>query len=173
MIRLLKSDEIGVILEIINEAARAYQGVIPADCWKDPYMPESELREELAAGVQFWGCEADGRVVGVMGRQEVKDVVLIRHAYVLSAYQRRGIGSRLLTHLRQGVAKPLLVGTWAAAWWAIRFYQQHGFKLVTPAEKDRFLRTYWHIPDRQIDTSVVLADENWFRRESPGISPPG
>ncbi len=173
MIRRMGADEVKVILDIVNEAAQAYQGVIPADCWKEPYMPKRELLEELAAGVQFWGYEADGRVVGVMGRQEVKDVVLIRHAYVLSAYQRRGIGSRLLNHLRQGLAKPLLVGTWAAAGWAIRFYQGHGFTPVTPAEKDRLLRTYWHIPLRQIETSVVLAEENWFRREDLGISPPG
>ena len=173
MIRRMGADEVKVILDIVNEAARAYQGVIPADCWKEPYMPRRELREELAAGVQFWGYEADGRVVGVMGRQEVKDVVLIRHAYVLGAYQRRGIGGRLLNHLRQGVAQPLLVGTWAAAGWAIRFYQGHGFTLVTPAEKDRLLRTYWHISPRQIETSVVLAEENWFRREDSGISPPG
>jgi GNAT superfamily N-acetyltransferase len=159
MIRALGQDDIDVILAIINEAAWAYQGVIPADCWKEPYMPRGELLEELEAGVTFWGYELNNQVLGVMGRQEVRDVTLIRHAYVLSAHQRQGVGGKLLVHLRQGVTTPTLVGTWAAAWWAIQFYQRHGFRLVSPEEKDRLLRTYWNISGRQIETSVVLADE--------------
>jgi GNAT superfamily N-acetyltransferase len=162
MIRPLQIQEIGSALEIINAAAQAYQGVIPPDCWQEPYMPLEELRAEIAAGVKFWAYETAGRLAGVMGRQRVRDVTLIRHAYVHPDVQRRGIGARLLSRLRQGVASPMLVGTWAAAWWAIRFYQQHGFRLVTPEDKDRLLRAYWTISDRQIETSVVLADGKWF-----------
>jgi GNAT superfamily N-acetyltransferase len=131
-------------------------------------MPLNELLSEIDSGVKFWGCEVQGRLVGVMGRQEVKDVVLIRHAYVSPEAQRSGLGARLLGHLRQGVAMPLLVGTWAAAWWAVRFYEKHDFRLVTPEDKDRLLRAYWTISDRQVETSVVLADERWFRQhEAP------
>jgi N-acetylglutamate synthase-like GNAT family acetyltransferase len=165
MIRPLTSQEAKIAQEIINAAAQAYQGVIPPDCWQEPYMPLEELLSELAAGVRFWAYEAEGRLVGVMGRQAVRDVTLIRHASVLPQAQRRGIGARLLDRLRQDVASPMLVGTWAAAWWAVRFYEKHGFRLVTPETKDRLLQTYWTISDRQIETSVVLADEKWF--ESP------
>jgi len=167
MIRPLTSQEAKMAHEVINAAAQAYQGVIPADCWQEPYMPLEELLAELAAGVKFWAYEADGRLVGVMGRQAVRDVTLIRHAYVLPQAQRHGIGARLLDRLRQDVASPMLVGTWAAAWWAVRFYEKHGFRLVTPADKDRLLRSYWTISPRQIETSVVLADERWFRRQGP------
>jgi GNAT superfamily N-acetyltransferase len=166
MIRPLKSQEAVVAQEIINAAAQAYKGVIPADCWQEPYMPLKELRAEMDAGVEFWGCETDGRLAGVMGRQEVRDVVLIRHAYVSPRAQRAGIGARLLARLRRGVTRPLLVGTWAAAWWAVRFYEKHGFRLVTPEDKDRLLRAYWTISDRQVETSVVLADERWFRQQA-------
>ncbi len=165
MIRRVRSDELEIMRQIINEAARAYQGVIPPDCWHEPYMSEEELAGELAAGVEFWGCERDGRLVGVMGRQDKGEVVLIRHAYVLPAYQRQGIGARLLQHLRRAEARPLLVGTWAAAHWAIRFYEKHGFRLVLPAEKDRLLRKYWKIPERQVETSVVLADVRWLKQQ--------
>ncbi len=169
MIRPLNRHEIRIALEIINSAAQAYRGVIPADCWQEPYMPLEELVAELEAGVKFWGFEAEGRLAGLMGRQKVRDVTLIRHAYVRPAAQRHGIGARLLARLRQGVTSPLLVGTWAAAWWAIRFYEKHGFRLVTPEEKDRLLRTYWTISPRQVETSVVLADERWFENR-PGVS---
>ncbi len=165
MIRPLHPSEDETALKIINAAAEAYRGVIPADCWQEPYMPLEEFRGEVAAGVNFWGWEADGRLLGLMGRQEVRDVTLIRHAYVLPAAQRRSIGARLLQHLQQNIASPLLVGTWAAAWWAVRFYEKHGFRLVTPEEKDRLLRTYWTISDRQTETSVVLADERWFESQ--------
>jgi GNAT superfamily N-acetyltransferase len=163
MIRPLRSDEIDAALTIINQAALAYKGVIPPDCWQEPYMPEEELRAEIAAGVDFWSYEAEGRLLGVMGRQDLMEVTLIRHAYVDPGAQRRGVGSRLLTHLLNAIPAPVLVGTWAAAWWAVRFYEKHGFRLVTPAAKDRLLRAYWTISDRQIETSVVLADETWFR----------
>jgi len=162
MIRPLHRRDVKTALKIINAAALAYRGVIPADCWEEPYMPHEELLSELEAGVKFWGYATQGRLAGVMGRQEIKDVILIRHAYVSPEVQRAGIGAQLLRHLRQGVAVPMLVGTWAAAWWAVRFYEKHGFKLVTPAEKDRLLRRYWTISDRQVETSVVLADEKWF-----------
>jgi GNAT superfamily N-acetyltransferase len=162
-IRPLTEADTETILEVINDAARAYYGVIPVDCWKEPYMPREELEKEMAAGVEFWGLVADGKIIGVMGRQDLPEVTLIRHAYVRPLAQRQGAGAKLLAHLRQGVTRPILVGTWDAAWWAIWFYEKHGFKLVSPEEKDRLLRTYWTISDRQIETSVVLADELYFR----------
>jgi Sec-independent protein translocase protein TatA/GNAT superfamily N-acetyltransferase len=164
-IRLLQDDEIDRALEIINQAALAYKGVIPEDCWQEPYMPEAELRAEIAAGVNFWGCETKEGLVGVMGRQDLKDVTLIRHAYVDPASQRQGIGRRLLTHLLQEITGPVLVGTWAAAWWAIRFYERHNFQLVTQTEKYRLLNTYWSISPRQAETSVVLGNSKWFASE--------
>jgi GNAT superfamily N-acetyltransferase len=145
------------ILAIVNAAAEAYRGVIPADRWHDPYMPADELDGEIAAGVAFWGYEADGALAGVMGIQPVRDVTLIRHAYVDPARQRGGIGGALLDHLAGLAEQPMLVGTWAAAEWAIRFYQRHGFELVSDARKRELLKAYWTIPDRQIETSVVLA----------------
>lgn len=152
------SEDFPAILAIINAAAEAYRGVIPPDCWHEPYMSGDALRAELAAGVAFSGYEADGGGLrGVMGLQAVADVKLIRHAYVLPEAQRRGIGGALLRHLRQQSTRRILVGTWAAASWAIDFYQRHGFVLVAPAAKATLLRTYWTIPDRQIETSVVLA----------------
>jgi GNAT superfamily N-acetyltransferase len=152
------------MLDIVNEAALAYRGVIPADRWSEPYMPGEELRHEIEGGVIFWGEEQAGELVGVMGIQHVGDVSLIRHAYVRRAAQHRGVGARLLEALRVQTAKPLLVGTWADASWAIRFYEKHGFRLVTPAEKNRLLRKYWNIPGRQVETSVVLADGRWFEK---------
>ena len=162
MIRPLTNDEVGVALKIINEAARAYQGVIPEDCWQEPYMSGDELQAEIAAGVDFWAYLASTGLLGVMGRQPLTEVTLIRHAYVLPLAQQQGIGARLLNHLLKGVNTPLLVGTWAAAWWAIRFYEKYGFRQVAPDEKDRLLRRYWTISDRQVETSVVLADGKWF-----------
>jgi len=149
-----------VIYEIINDAAQAYNGVIPPDCWKEPYMSKDELRYEMDAGVAFWGYEEHGRLVGVMGIQHVQDVTLIRHAYVRTGQQHRGIGGQLLSYLRNQTVYPVLVGTWADAIWAIRFYEKHGFRLVSSEEKDRLLRKYWSIRERQIETSVVLADQN-------------
>ncbi|MEJ5311654.1 MAG: GNAT family N-acetyltransferase [Anaerolineae bacterium] len=145
---------------IINDAAQAYRGVIPADRWHEPYMSREELRHEIEAGVRFWGYEEDGVLVGVMGIQDVQDVTLIRHAYVYIARRGQGIGSKLLTHLRTLTERPILIGTWAAATWAIRFYEKHGFRQVSWEEKERLLRTYWYIPERQVETSVVLAQEN-------------
>ena len=145
------------MLAIVNAAAEAYRGAIPADCWHEPYMSPEELEREIAAGVAFLGYEAAGELVGIMGIQHVRDVDLIRHAYVLPGSQGRGVGSRLLEHLRRSSARPILVGTWADAGWAIRFYQRHGFALVPPARKDTLLREYWTITPRQVETSVVLA----------------
>jgi GNAT superfamily N-acetyltransferase len=162
MIKALTPAQLPELDEIINDGARAYQGVIPADCWQDPYMPLAELQGELADGVQFWGWEEGGRFLGVMGRQDRGEVILIRHAYVRRDCQQQGIGSRLLQQLRAGLDRPILVGTWAAAWWAVRFYEKHGFTLTTTAEKDRLLQTYWHITPRQVETSVVLGEARWF-----------
>jgi GNAT superfamily N-acetyltransferase len=145
------------ILAIVNAAAEVYRGVIPADRWHEPYMHRDELDGEIAAGVAFWGHEDDGRLTGVMGFQPVRDVELIRHAYILSDSQRRGIGGALLGQLRRLSSRRMLVGTWAAADWAIRFYRRHGFEQVTPARKTVLLKTYWNIPERQVETSVVLA----------------
>ena len=156
MIRTCTAADIPVMDAIINEAAEKYRGVIPADCWHEPYMSRRELESEIAAGVRFSGWEEAGELVGVMGVQNVKDATLIRHAYVRTAQQGRGIGGRLLTELSSKVAGPLLIGTWADAWWAIRFYQGHGFHLMPTEEKNRLLGIYWTIPDRQRDTSVVL-----------------
>ncbi|MEE9278010.1 MAG: GNAT family N-acetyltransferase [Dehalococcoidia bacterium] len=162
MIRTCREDEFDLILAIINDAAQAYEGVIPADVWRQPYMPREELEEELEAGVRFWGYEDGGELLGVMGVQEVGDVTLIRHAYVRTAKRQQGIGSRLLTHLQSRSSRPLLIGTWADASWAVRFYEKHGFQVVSAKEKDRLLRRYWTVPPRQIETSVVIADQRWF-----------
>jgi GNAT superfamily N-acetyltransferase len=154
-IRRCRDDERGAILAIVNAAAEAYRGVIPADRWKEPYMSAEELEAEIAAGVVFWGYE-DAELLGVMGIQAVRDVDLIRHAYVEPASQGRGIGRALIERLSTPSGRPMLVGTWAAADWAIRFYRRQGFEQVAPAEKDRLLREYWSIPGRQVETSVVL-----------------
>ena len=146
------------IYAIVNEAAEVYRGLIPADRWHEPYMPQEELRHEIESGVRFWGYEEAGQLLGVMGIQDVQDVTLIRHAYVRTAKQGQGIGGKLLAELRKMTTRPILIGTWAAATWAIRFYEQHGFRLVTPEEKDRLLRKYWSIPKRQVETSVVLRE---------------
>jgi GNAT superfamily N-acetyltransferase len=157
MIRPCADTDFPVMEAIINEAAQAYRGVIPADCWHEPYMSGSALKREIQAGVNFWGWDESGTLIGVMGIQPVRDVTLIRHAYVRTAHQGRGIGGDLLQFLLTRATGRWLIGTWAAAEWAIRFYQRHGFRLVSPAEKDRLLATYWSIPPRQIETSVVLA----------------
>jgi GNAT superfamily N-acetyltransferase len=162
MIRPCTTDDFDAIFAIINEAAEAYRGVIPADRWHEPYMPREELRHEIQCGVRFWGWEDGGELAGVMGIQDVQDVTLIRHAYVRTAQRNQGIGGRLLGELRTLTARPVLIGTWADAVWAIRFYQKHGFRLVTPEEKNRLLVRYWSIPERQVETSVVLGDQRWF-----------
>ncbi|MFL6280717.1 MAG: GNAT family N-acetyltransferase [Vicinamibacterales bacterium] len=156
-IRACDEQDIPEIDAIINEAASVYRGVIPADCWHEPYMTRSDLVAEIEAGIEFWGVDDAGALVGIMGIQPVRDVTLIRHAYVRPAHQGRGIGSALLRQLAAGVNGPLLVGTWAAARWAIRFYERHGFALVaSDTEKNHLLDLYWNIPPRQRDTSVVL-----------------
>ena len=162
MIRDCGPDDFKAMVEIINDAAAAYRGVIPADCWHEPYMAADELRRELDAGVNFRGFVHDGGLHGVMGVQRVRDVVLIRHAYVRTTRRNRGIGSRLLDDLLAAITDPVLVGTWAAATWAIRFYRKRGFRLTTERQKGELLRDYWSIPARQIETSVVLADARWF-----------
>jgi GNAT superfamily N-acetyltransferase len=145
------------ICAVVNDAAVAYRGVIPAHCWHEPYMPLGELLAELEAGVKFFSVRRDGRVVGVMGLQRVRDVALIRHAYTLTSEQGTGIGSSLLQHLRKQTDLRLLVGTWKAATWAVRFYERRGFRLVSEEQKVRLLQRYWTVPERQIGESVVLA----------------
>jgi GNAT superfamily N-acetyltransferase len=161
VIRRCDEQDFELISTIINDGAQAYKGVIPEDRWTEPYMPTSELRHEIDDGVVFWGYEESGKLVGVMGVQTVQDVTLIRHAYVASPSQKRGIGSQLLSHLRKLTPGPVLIGTWSDAVWAIRFYETHGFRIVPPHEKDHLLRRYWKVPERQIETSVVLADPKW------------
>jgi GNAT superfamily N-acetyltransferase len=156
MIRPCTDADFAAIHAIINEAAEAYRGKIPDDCWHEPYMSEAALRRELDAGVEFWGWEDSGVLDGVMGLQQVRDATLIRHAYVRTRAQGKGIGGALLQFLADRARGPLLVGTWADAAWAIRLYQRHGFRLVGPEEKDRLLATYWSISPRQTETSVVL-----------------
>jgi len=164
MIRQCNQRDFAEMYAIINDAARAYQGVIPADRWHDPYMSREYLQHEIDAGVLFWGCEEQGSLIGVMGIQDVQDVTLIRHAYVRTAQRGKGIGGQLLSELKQKTSRPALVGTWKAAVWAIRFYEQHGFRLVTEEQKEHLLRKYWNIPARQVETSIVLADRTWFDR---------
>ena len=156
MIRRCTAADLATIDAIINEAAEKYRGVIPADCWHEPYMSRAELEREIAAGVNFSGWEEGGALIGVMGVQRVNDATLIRHAYVRTAQQGKGIGGKLLNAFGAQVEGKLLIGTWADASWAIRFYQRHGFRLVPQEEKNRLLDTYWNISPRQRDTSVVL-----------------
>ena len=157
MIRSLLPPDFDAILRVINDAAMAYKCIIPYDRWKEPYMSAEELKEEIEAGVRFFGCVEDDHLLGVMGIQAIKDTTLIRHAYVGTKCQRRGIGIRLLEYLISLAGTPeILVGIWADATWAIRFYEKHGFKLVSSEEKDKLLQIYWNIPDRQVETSVVL-----------------
>ncbi len=158
-----KEADLPLMLEIINESALAYKGVIPADRWHEPYMPLAELQSEIAKGVRFYGCNLDARLVGVMGIQEVKDVTLIRHAYVRTGYRRHGIGRALLEQLSQLTNRPILIGTWKAATWAIGFYEKNGYTIVNEVEKNRLLRIYWTIPDRQVEESVVLVSPGWWK----------
>jgi GNAT superfamily N-acetyltransferase len=158
MIRRCDERDFEKIYAIINDGAEAYKGIIPADRWTEPYMSRDKLRHEIADGIAFWGFEAEGALAGVMGLQDVQDVTLIRHAYVRTANRNQGIGGKLLSHLRTITSRPVLIGTWADAAWAIGFYEKHGYRVVDPVEKDRLLKKYWNIPDRQVETSVVLAE---------------
>ena len=157
VIRRCHDDEREAIFAIVNAAAEVYRGAIPPDRWHEPSMPMAELDDEIEAGVEFWGYEDGGALLGIMGIQAVRDVDLIRHAYVLPEHQGRGLGGALLEHIMRAAERRVLVGTWAAAEWAVRFYRRHGFRQVTPEQKDELLRTYWRIPERQVETSVVLA----------------
>ncbi|MGQ9695947.1 MAG: GNAT family N-acetyltransferase [Thermodesulfobacteriota bacterium] len=168
MIRLCQPEDFEAMWEIINAAAQAYKGAIPEVCWKDPYMAQEELTHEIGAGINFWGYEENGELVGVMGLQEGQEVSLIRHAYVRPSNQKKGIGSKLLSYLKRQTTRPLLVGTWAAATWAIKFYEKHGFSLINTPDKEKLLRKYWRIPEQQIKASVVLADIKWRCRRKEG-----
>ena len=172
MIRPCAAHEFETIWTVINDGARAYTGVVPADCLNDPYMTKSELEHEMKDGVVFWGYEDAGELIGVMGIQELGEVTLIRHAYVRTHAQGRGIGGKLLSHLRDQAKNPLLIGTWADAKWAIGFYEKHGFELLSSDQKNLLLSKYWKIPQRQAETSVVLASPEWLNARSklrPGI----
>ena len=161
MIRRCDAQDFDQIWTIVNDGAQAYKGIIPVDRWAEPYMSRAKLQHEMDAGVVFWGYEETGVLAGVTGMQQVQDVSLIRHAYVRTGSQKRGIGAQLLSRLLAAAAHPVLVGAWADAVWAIRFYQRYDFELVGPDEKVRLLRKYWDVPKRQIETSVVLADRKW------------
>jgi N-acetylglutamate synthase-like GNAT family acetyltransferase len=156
MIRECTETDFTSLFEIINDAAQAYKGVIPEDRWHEPYMLMEELRKEIEDGIVFWGLEQDGKLLGVMGIQDKGAVTLIRHAYVSKRTQKQGIGTKLLRHLETMTRKPILIGTWASALWAISFYKKNGYALVSEEQKKRLLRTYWSVPERQVETSVVL-----------------
>ena len=161
MVRRCAQKDFEAILEIINDAAQTYKGVIPADRWHEPYMSRRQLQKEIHADVSFWGLEEEGGLIGVMGIQDKGEVTLIRHAYVRSTLRNRGIGSQLLRFLESTAKKPILIGTWADATWAVAFYKKNGYRLVPIDEKNYLLKTYWTIPERQIETSVVLAGMKW------------
>lgn len=154
--------DLAEIFAVVNEAAQAYRGVIPIDRWHEPYMPMEELDREIAQGVVFWVAEEEGRLLGVMGIQDKGTVALVRHAYVRPTTQRKGVGTTLLKHVESLAGKPVLIGTWADASWAIEFYRRNGYTVVSDADKERLLRTCWSIPKRQVETSVVLADVRWM-----------
>ena len=160
-IRPCGASDLPRLFAIINDAAQAYKGIIPADRWHEPYMPMRELEEQLAQGIAFSGYESGGELLGVMGIQDRGDVTLIRHAYVKTSARRGGVGAQLLEHLETLTVKPVLIGTWADASWAIRFYEKNGYRVLSRPETERLLRKYWTIPERQIVTSVVLANSKW------------
>jgi N-acetylglutamate synthase-like GNAT family acetyltransferase len=170
MMRRCGLADFDAMYEIINDAASAYKGVIPDDRWHDPYLSRDHLGTEIEDGVEFWGFEADGKLAGVMGIQDRGEVVLIRHAYVATKHRRKGIGSGLLRELLAKTRKPVLIGTWAAARWAVDFYRKHGFCEVSDREKDMLLKRYWRIPDRQVETSVVMADESYRKGASAPVT---
>lgn len=161
MIRRCSKSDAPALYEIINDAAQAYKGVIPPDRWHEPYMPRDALEREIADGVEFWGEESNGELLGVMGIQHRGEVDLIRHAYVRTRVRGQGVGTRLLAHLVGSTQKPLLIGTWADADWAVSFYERNGFRLLSREETGRVLRRFWNIPERQVETSVVLASPKW------------
>ena len=165
MIRKSVDNDFTAMLAIINDAARAYRGVIPADRWHEPYMPADELSLEIASGVVFWVAEREGQLAGLMGIQDKGEVALVRHAYVAPDTQKTGVGTTLLRHVQSLTDKPILIGTWAAAAWAIEFYRRNGFTVVSTTQKNRLLRKYWSIPVRQVETSVVLADRRWMESQ--------
>jgi N-acetylglutamate synthase-like GNAT family acetyltransferase len=165
LIRRSVDADLPAMLAIINDAARAYRGVIPVDRWHEPYMPEDELAKEIDDGVAFWVAEKEGQLSAVMGIQDKGDVALVRHAYVASTTQRTGVGTTMLHHVEKLTDKPILIGTWASASWAVGFYQRNGFTLLPSSESSRLLKTYWSIPARQIETSVVLADGRWMESQ--------
>lgn len=169
MIRQCTENDISEIYEIINDSAQAYRGVIPEDRWHDPYMSREKLSLEIQDGILFWGEEQDSRLIGIMGIQDKGEVTLIRHAYVRTGIRNQGAGTRLLRHLEILTNNPILIGTWADAVWAISFYQKNGYQLVTREEKNRLLKKYWNIPERQVETSVVLADQKWIRLYSNAL----
>jgi GNAT superfamily N-acetyltransferase len=173
LIRRCREGDWAALLAVVNAAAAAYREVIPADRWREPYMPADELEREIADGVVFWAAEEDGRLLGVMGIQDKGEVTLVRHAYVTPTVQRKGVGTALLRHCQGLVRKPILIGTWAAASWAIEFYRRNGFTLVPGGRKDSLLRKYWSIPPRQVETSVVLADGRWMGAHDDGNASPG
>jgi N-acetylglutamate synthase-like GNAT family acetyltransferase len=168
LIRESVAEDFEAMLAIVNDAAQVYRGVIPGDRWHEPYMPADELVKEIADGVVFWVAEDEGHLLGVMGIQDKGDVALVRHAYIATMLQRKGVGTRLLRHVESLSDKPILIGTWADASWAIEFYRRNGFSVVPNSDKDRLLRTYWSIPPRQIETSVVLADRRWLEAQGDG-----
>ncbi|PWV54348.1 GNAT family N-acetyltransferase [Chitinophaga sp. S165] len=168
MITKTEQTDFDTIYEIINDAALAYKGIIPEDRWHEPYMTKDELQEQIKDGVLFWKYSEDNTVLGVMGIQFKGPVTLIRHAYVRTLQRNKGVGGDLLSHLRTVATTPILIGTWKDASWAIRFYQKHGFRLLPEEEKNDLLKKYWVIPSRQIETSVVLASENWADGLSTG-----
>ncbi len=157
-IRPIRDDERAEVLAIINEAAERYRGVIPEDRWHEPYFSAEYLDSEIDSGVRFFGYEADGELLGVMGVQDVDDVTLIRHAYVSPRAQRGGVGGKLLRSLLAKTDRPVLIGTWSAADWAIAFYEKNGFRVTSREETERLLKRYWDIPERQVETSVVLVE---------------
>ena len=161
---IIKSDQkkdFETIYEIINDASIAYKGIIPSDRWQEPYMSKEDLKKQIIEGVEFWNFKEDNRVLGVMGIQFKKDVTLIRHAYVRTLARQKGIGGKLLNQLINMSETPILIGTWADASWAIRFYKKNGFKILPETEKNKLLKIYWNIPERQIETSIVLASNDW------------
>ena len=170
-IRKSVESEFEAIRAVINDAAQAYRGVIPSDRWHEPYMSADELAKEIAGGVIFWVAEDDRRLLGVMGIQDKDDVALVRHAYTATTLQRKGVGTNLLRHIESLAGKPILIGTWADASWAIEFYRRNGFTVVSEEDKNLLLRKYWSIPARQVETSVVLADRRWIGSAVMRITP--
>ena len=164
-IRKSVANDFEAILAIINDAAQAYRGVIPSDRWHEPYMSTDELAKEIAGGVIFWMAEDNGQLLGVMGIQDKENVALVRHAYTATTVQRKGIGTKLLRHVEALADKPILIGTWADASWAIEFYRRNGFTVVSDGDKNRLLRAYWSVPARQVEASVVLADVRWMKAQ--------